>query len=169
MEIANEEDEDEHITTDIHDSGGASSDNPTQGEVFEFRISHAHGGTDKVKVATIVEGSAFCLALHEGRIVTFKEMVDFLDWPNKEKILGRADVEQGFQSEKCDSVYMDELGDLSKEAVKDVSESKSQSLPIALQNGQLQSRTQLFTFTRSHIATFLLGGLLSLMISYILK
>jgi hypothetical protein len=158
MEIANEEDEDENITTDIHGSGGASSDNPTQGEVFEFCINHAHGGTDKVKVATIVEGSAFCLALQEGRIVTFKEMVEFWDWPNKEKILGRGDVEQDFQGGKYDSVYMDELGDLSKEAAMDVSEPKSQSLPIVLQNGQLQSRTQLFTFTRSHIATFLLGN-----------
>jgi hypothetical protein len=159
MEIANEEDDkDEHITNDIHDSGGASSDNPAQGDVFEFFISHTHGRTDKVKVATVVTGSAFYLALQERRIVSFKEMVDFWDWPNKEKILGRADVEQGSQDGERNSVYMDELGDLSKEAVTDISEPKSQSLPITLQNDQLQSRTQLFTFSRSHLATFLLGN-----------
>lgn len=53
---------------------------------------------------------------------------------------------------------MVELGNRSIVVVSDASECKSQGLPIALQDGQLQSQTHLFTFSRSYIATFLLGN-----------
>lgn len=95
MEIADEEVEGkELIMTDVQDGRAVYLDNPAQGKVFEFRINHAHGGTDIFKVTDVLKGSAFYLAVEKGQTVTFGEMIKFWDWPNKEKILRRADVEQ---------------------------------------------------------------------------